>query len=101
ELLHEVRLRVQPAGRVDDDDVAAAPRRALDRLIGDRRRVRPALAADERRLGAAGPDLELLFRGGAEGVGGREDDLVPVLAPPLGELADRPRLAGAGTADHE
>ena len=55
ELLHEVRLRVQAAGGVDDDDVAAVAPRALDRVVGDGRRVSPALALDELGVGALAP----------------------------------------------
>ena len=73
----------------------------LDRVVGDRGRVRPALAADELGAGALGPDLELLLGGRAERVGGAEHDGVAVLAQALGELADRRRLAGAVDADDE
>ena len=70
ELLHQVRLRVQAAGGVDDHDVAAARLRRLDRVVGDGRRVAAALGADEVRARALRPDLELLLRRGAERVGG-------------------------------
>ena len=73
ELLHQVRLRVQPTGGVDDDDVLAARTRRLRRR---RRRPRPgrrrARAADEVSARALGPDLELLLRCRAERVAGAE-----------------------------
>src|SRR3954462_7364961 len=100
ELLHQVRLRVQPAGGVDDDDVRAVTPRPLDCVVGDRGRVRPALSADERRVGTVRPDLELFLRSRAERVGCGQHDRVPVLAQPLCELSDRRRLAGAVDADH-
>ena len=68
ELVHQVRLRVQAPGRVDDHDVAAG----ADRVVGDRRRIAAALAADEARARAARPLLELLLGGGAERVGGAD-----------------------------
>ena len=92
---------MEPAGGVDEHDVAAASRRRLDRVVGDGGRVSPALRADEVRSGAAGPDLELLLGRGAEGVCGGQEDRVVVLAELLRQLADRGRLAGAVDADDE
>ena len=101
QLLHEVRLRVEAPGRVDDHHVPSARLRRLDRVERDRGGIRSADGADEVRLGARRPDLELLLRGGAERVGGAEDDAQPVLAELRGELADRRRLARAVDADDE
>ena len=92
---------MQPAGGVDDDDVAAVAARALDRVVGDGRRVAAALSLDELRAGALGPDAELLLGRGAERVGRGDDDRVAVLAQAVRELADRRRLAGAVDADDE
>ena len=47
------------------------------------------------------PGLELVGGGGAEGVGGAEDDALAVADQHAGDLADRRRLAGAVDADHE
>jgi hypothetical protein len=101
ELLHQVRLRVQAAGGVDNHHVAAVARGAPDRVVSDRGRVRPTLTADELRPRAFGPDLELLLCGGAERVGRGEYDRVAVPAQPVGELADRRCLPGAVHADDE
>src|SRR5207248_9534170 len=79
ELLHQVRLRVQPTRRVDDDDVAAAGLGGGDRVECDGGGVGAALRADEVGTGALCPDLQLLFGGGAEGVGRGDDDRAPVL----------------------
>ena len=76
ELVHQVRLRVQPPGSVDHDDVAAG----LDCVVGDRRRIRAALAADEARTGTPCPDLELLLGGCTERVCRPDGDLAAVLA---------------------
>ncbi len=59
------------------------------------------LAGDDRRADAVAPDLELLDRGGAERVAGGEQDAVVLLLQPMGELADRRRLARAVDADHQ
>ena len=101
QLLHEVGLRVQAAGRVDDDDVVAARRRGFDRVVGDSSWVAAALGADEVRLRAVGPDLELLLGGGAEGVRGGDDHRAAVLVQVVRELPDRRRLARAVDADDE
>src|SRR3954447_8067087 len=101
ELVHQVRLGVQPTGGVDDDHVAASRLRRLDRVVGDRGRVSPALRADEVRACAPGPDLDLLLRRRAEGVARRDEHRVAVLGEPSRELADRRRLARAVDADDE
>ena len=72
QLLHQVRLRVQAAGGVDDRDVLAARAGGLDGVVGDRGRVGAPCGADEVRLRAIRPDLELLLGGGAPRVGGAE-----------------------------
>jgi len=53
------------------------------------------------RTGAGGPGLELLGRGGAEGVAGGEDDGPAGLGLALGELADGGGLADAVDAHEE
>src|SRR5581483_53427 len=101
ELVHQARLSVQPAGRVDDHDVATARDGRLDRVVGDGRRIGAPDRADEVGVRALRPDLELLLGGGAEGVGGRDEHRAAVLAQLLRELPDRRRLAGAVDADDE
>ena len=92
-----VRLRVEPAGCVDDHDVAAG----RDGVEGDRGWVGAALPADELRSGASCPDLELFLGGGPEGVGGAHGDRAAVLGELAGELADGRRLPGPVHADDQ
>ena len=99
ELVHQVRLRVQPARGVDDHDVAPFAGRGFDPLVGDGRGIGAALGADERRACALGPDLELFLGSGAERVRGRDDDRTAVTAELLGELPDRRRLPGPVDTD--
>ena len=101
ELVHQVRLRVQAAGGVDEDDVAAPALRGGDRIEGDRGGIGALRRADEVRPRALGPDLELLVGRGAERVGGADEDRTAVRREPVGELADRRRLARAVHADDE
>src|SRR5262249_276241 len=97
ELVHQVRLRVQPAGGVDNYDVASGS----DRVVGDRSGVGAPLAADEAGSGALRPDLELLLRGGPERVCGADYDVAAVLAKLVRELAHPRRLPRAVDADDE
>src|SRR3954447_15680560 len=68
QLLHQVVLRVQAPGRVDDDHVGADLAAAGDRVEGDRARVGVLPALHEGHVRAPGPLLELLDGGGPEGV---------------------------------
>ena len=101
QLLHQVRLRVQAAGRVDDRHVLAARTRRLDGVVGDRGRVGALRSADEVGLRPFGPDLQLLLGRGTPGVGRTEQDGPVVLAQLLRQLPDRGRLPGPVDADHE
>ena len=75
--------------------------RLLDAVEDDPGRIAAFLAGDDRRADAVSPDLQLLDRGGAEGVAGGEEDAVILFLQPVGELADRRRLARAVDADDE
>ena len=102
QLGHQVGLGVQAAGGVDDHDVDALLAAAGDGVERDGAGVRALGAAHELAAGALGPALELLDGGGAEGVGGGDQDaLAERLLQVPGELADRRRLAGAVDADDE
>src|SRR5215210_4764528 len=103
ELGHQRVLGVQPPGGIDDDHVGAALAAALDRLEGDRARVRALWTGDDVAARALGPAGELLDGGGAERVGRAEHDALAELALEVpGQLADRRRLAGAVDAgDHD
>ena len=74
QLLHQVGLRVQTAGGIDQQDVRRA-RFCGRRRVEERCRGIAALPGlDESDAGALRPDLELLDGRGAEGVGGAEQD---------------------------
>src|SRR5208282_1681477 len=64
-------------------------------------RIRPGAARDHLDTDARTPDLELLDRGGAEGVARAQHHGETLLLVEAGELADRRGLAGAVHADHE
>ena len=101
QLLHQMRLVLEAAGGVDDQHVLAGRGRLLDAVEDDSGGVAAFLAGDDRRADAVAPDLQLLDRGGAEGVAGGEQDAIILLLQPMAELADGGRLAGAVDADHQ
>ena len=70
QLLHEVDLRVEATGGVDEYEIGAAPARGVHRVEDDRAGVGALLAADEVDADALGPRPELLGRRGPERVGG-------------------------------
>jgi len=74
ELLHQIGLGVRAAGGVNDDDLCAAGLGGGRRRHRVRRRDRHLVGFDDLNVGALGPDFELFDGGGAEGVGGAEQD---------------------------
>ena len=98
---HQRRLVLQPAGRVDDDDVGAAVLRRHDSVEGEAGGIGAGRARYHLGAGALAPNLELLDRRGAEGVAGGEHDFLAAIAVELGELADRRGLAAAVDTDHQ
>src|SRR5689334_8006552 len=77
QLLHQVLLRLQAPGRVDDADVDLLRQRRFYGLVSDTRGVTSLLDLDDPRPEAIGPDAELLYRSGAEGVARPQEDGFP------------------------
>src|SRR5437773_2489417 len=75
--------------------------RPFERVIGETGGVRPGRPGHHRTAGALAPDLQLLDRGGAERIAGREHYASAGVAVLLGELADRRRLAAAVDPDDQ
>ena len=95
QLVHQLVVDVQPARRVDDDDVEAAvlrfgqrARRALDRIHLAGRVVHA-------HAGLFPDDRQLVNRRGASHVGRDEQRMPSLLRQPLPELGRRRRLARA------
>ena len=70
QLFHQVRLAVQAPGGIGEQHVAAAGLGRLQRIEHHRAGVGAGLLRGEGGAGALGPHLQLLDRGGAEGVAG-------------------------------
>ena len=100
ELVHERRAGVQPARRVDEQDVRPPGLRRLDRVERDRAGIGAAGLGHDVRTGSVRPDRELLRCGGAERIAVREAHLVAGCDQSVRELADRHGLPGAIHADH-
>ena len=101
EFLHEVGLRVHPAGGVREHEVRVAGRRVTDGVVDHRGRIRSVRPLDEVGPGAGGPGRELFARRGTEGVAGGDHHLFSTVGLPPRELADRRRLADAVHADEQ
>jgi hypothetical protein len=105
-LRHHLGVDAQPAGGVDDDDVAGGPPGVLDRVAGHRDRVADAVAGLRRVHLDAGPlaeHLELVDRVRPLQVGRDQHGLMSLGLQPPGQLAGQGGLAGAlepGEHDH-
>ena len=100
DLLHEVDLRVQAPGGVDDDDVHVPGQRRLDRIVGHRGRVRAVAMPHQCGPRAVGPDGELVHGGRPEGVPRRDHDALARSRITRRELADGGGLAHAVHTHH-
>ena len=100
QLLHQVRLVVQPAGRVDDADVGLLLDRRGHGAMGHAGRVALGRPGDDLHAQPVGPDRELLDGRGAERVGRAQHDALALRCEHVRQLGDRRGLAGAVDAGH-
>ncbi len=101
EFVHQLGLVLQPAGGVDQQNVAAIRLRGRQGIERQSRRIRAMGARDHRRAGAFTPDLQLLDRSRTKGIAGGQHHLAAFVGELGGELADGGGLAGAVDPDHE
>ena len=101
QFVHQAGLGLQAAGRVRQHDVDAPRLGGGDRVEDHRGAVGALALGHHRHVVALPPLLQLLHRGGAEGVAGGEQHARVFLAQTVRELADERRLAGAVDADHQ
>ncbi len=101
QLLHQVVLGVEAAGGVHQHDLGPARERRAQAVVDHRGRVRSGARAQQLDAGAPGPHLELLDRGGAEGVGGDQQRGPSGASEARGELAGERGLADPVHADQE
>ena len=99
QLVHQFTAVLQPASRVDDQNIRAFRARCLQRLIGQRRRIAALIAGNHLGAGALAPDFQLVNGGRAEGVTGRQHHAFALLAPLLCQLAGGGGLARPVDAD--
>lgn len=101
ELGHEVLLRLQAAGGIDDGDVHAILDGIFDGTIGNARGVAVRLAGDDGDAEAVAPDRELLDGSGSKGIPCPKDDFFALRGQQSSELGDARGLAGAVDAADE
>ncbi len=101
ELVHQLRLVLQAACRIDQHDVAVFLARNIHRLEGQRRRIRTLRLRDEARPGAVGPDFQLLDRGRAERIARGKRHVRALVGKLRGDLANCGRLARTVDADKQ
>ena len=101
DLLHQMELGGQAAGRVGEYDIDPA-RARRGNGVEDHRRGIAALLCHHGDVVALTPAHQLLARGGAEGVAGRQQHALAVGLEVLCQLADRGGLARAiDPRDHD
>jgi len=100
-LTHEVLLRVQAAGGVDDEDIDVAGEGGIAGVEGDGGGVGAHLMFDDLDVDALGPDGELFDGGGAKGVASGDHDGLALAFEVLAELGDGGGFAGAVDAGDE
>src|SRR4051794_29650074 len=96
-----MRLAMEAARGVDDDDIRLARARGGDRVEDDRARIGAGLLLDEVRAGALRPHTELLDGRRTKGVARSEHDLPALVGETTRQLSDRRGLARAVDADDE
>ncbi|MNH13634.1 hypothetical protein D3C79_732120 [compost metagenome] len=92
---------MQAAGSVGDQHVDATGLGGLHGIEDDRSRVGPRVLGDHRNLVTLAPHLQLLDRGGAEGITGSQHDLLAFQLQLFRQLANGGGLAGAVHANHK
>ena len=98
---HQLLAVLQAPGGVHHQHIHAIGLRLGDRVEGEARRIRALRSGDDLRADALAPDLQLLDRGGAEGVARRQHHALSFSCELPGELADCGGLARAVHAHHE
>ena len=101
ELVHELLVDVEPAGGVDDEDVAPLRAGLVEALLRHLDRVLRRAVEVDRDLDLLAELLELVDRGRALEVGGHERRRLPFLAEEQRELGRRGRLPRALQAGEE
>lgn len=98
---HEVLAGVESAGGIAEEEIYVAAAGGLVSVVAEGSGVGLVLAADELDADAVCPRGELLDGRGAEGIGGGEEDGVPVGLEAMGEFSDGGGFACAVDADEE
>lgn len=101
QLFHQVMARMDAASGVADEEFSFRGDGFLVGVEADRRWIGVGVAGDDWDIESFAPTFELLHSGGAERVGGGEDDGPIAFSQPQTEFGGRGCLAGAVYADDE
>ena len=101
QLVHQVVLRVQPPGGVDDDHVRVAREAGVERIEDDRRWIGTRRVGHDRQLEPRSPGLELFDGSRPERVRRGQQDALTTGLVARRELGDARRLARPVDADDE
>ena len=89
ELVHEIRFRVQPAGRIDQHHVHLPCFRGGNPIKGYGGWIGSIAVTDHVDADSVGPDLQLIDRRRAKGIGCHQQRHLPCLHQPLRDLGNR------------
>ncbi len=99
QLLHQVLLRMETTGSIDENEIRADAEPSFHRRVRHGRRVGALLVAYYLCFGTIGPDRQLIICCRAEGVGCSDDDTLAVGAGLCGKFPDRCRFPNAVHTD--
>src|SRR5574341_2586835 len=88
-LVHEIRLRMEPPRSIDQKYINLPGLRRSKPVERDRRRVGPVAVADHLDTDPIGPDLQLIDRRSAKGIGRHEQGHFATLHQTLGYFRER------------
>jgi hypothetical protein len=101
ELIHEMRLGMEPAGGVGNQHIDVPRAGCLQGVEYDRGRLGAGLLRNDRHPIAFGPDRELFARGRAKGISRGQHDRASLGEQPMCQLADGGGFARTVDAHHQ
>ena len=100
QLLHQVVLGMQSAGRVDEQPARIAGLSRHHRVMGDGGRIGLISTSDDRDFQSAAPQLELLDGRSTKSIASCQEGRFTAFSHALGQLGAGGRLAGAIDTHH-
>ena len=79
QFFHQVEAGMQASGSIDKYDVTFACQGSLNGIIGHRAWIGIGLTGNHRHIQPFSPDLQLIDRGGAKSIGGRQQHFLALI----------------------